>query len=278
MFVQILYIWQEDVKTYWKLRFDNVLHLDVQVLDFDLHAFPSLHCCRVCELRLLQLREKSTHFFKPVFWICFTMPSYKRHKERTASKRVAYLIFQLDNLPLARCIALQVVQHNLSISQKDFGPLQIFLQPLLRLHIPLANLNDAPASLVLFQGLWHMWSQKSKRWSALSGTHSNSMHVCMQTCAQVFIQREHRAAVQPCPGCSAVCTPALFSRAALSACLHTPPPAAPPSVSAAGHVQRVRECDQLRGESDKPHHKPSRFPIFTAVAEYSILQNTHYKI
>lgn len=80
------------------------------------------------------------------------MPNYELHKERTVLKRLAYLIFQLGNLPLARCVALQVVQHNLSISQKDFGPLQIFLQPLLRLHIPLANLNDAPASLVLFQG------------------------------------------------------------------------------------------------------------------------------
>lgn len=66
---------------------------------------------------------------------------------------MAYLIFQLGNLPLAWCVALQMVQHYLSISQKDFGPLQIFLQPLLRLHIPLANLNDTPASLVLFQGL-----------------------------------------------------------------------------------------------------------------------------
>lgn len=70
-----------------------------------------------------------------------------------AFKRMAYLIFELGNLPLARRVALQVVQHNLSISQKDFGPLQIFLQPLLSLHIPLANLNDTPASLDLFQDM-----------------------------------------------------------------------------------------------------------------------------
>lgn len=153
--MQILCNRQEDVKTYWKLRFDHVLHLDVQVLDFNLHAFSSLHCRCLCELRLFQLREESTDFFK------LLLQKYKLHKERTALKRMAYLIFQLGNLPLVRCVALQVVQHNLSISQKDFGPLQIFPQPLLRLHIPLANLNDTPASSVLFQGLWHMWALKS---------------------------------------------------------------------------------------------------------------------
>lgn len=66
---------------------------------------------------------------------------------------MAYLIFQLGNLPLARCVALQVVQHNLSIGKEDFGPLQIFPQPLFRLHIPLAHLNDTITSLVLFQSL-----------------------------------------------------------------------------------------------------------------------------
>lgn len=56
--------------------------------------------------------------------------------------REAYLIFELGDLPLAGGITLQVVQHNLCISQKDFGPLQVFLQPLLCFHISLAHLND----------------------------------------------------------------------------------------------------------------------------------------
>lgn len=81
------------------------------------------------------------------------MPNYELHEHRKAFKRMAHLIFELSNLPLARGIALQVVQHNLRVRQKDFGPLQIFLQPLFSLHIPLANLNDMPASLDLFQDL-----------------------------------------------------------------------------------------------------------------------------
>lgn len=58
---------------------------------------------------------------------------------------MAYLIFELGDLPLAGGVALQMVQHNLCISQEDFGSLQVFLEPLLRLHIPLAHLNDEAA-------------------------------------------------------------------------------------------------------------------------------------
>lgn len=54
--------------------------------------------------------------------------------------RAAYLIFELGDLSLAGGIALQVVQHNLCISQKDFGSLQVSLQSLLCLHIPVAHL------------------------------------------------------------------------------------------------------------------------------------------
>lgn len=108
--------------------------------------------------------------------------------------------------------------------------------------------------------------------------HTPTAHVWMQTCAQ-GLYREHRAKEQPCPGCSAVCTPALSSRAALSACLRTPPPTAPPSVLAAGHVQKVSERDQLYGEPDKPHHKHSRLALLSTFSlclqnSYSILQNT----
>lgn len=210
------------------------------------------------------------------------MQKYKLHKERTALKRMTYLIFQLGNLPLVRCVALQVVQHNLSISQKDFGPLQIFPQPLLRLHIPLANLNDTPASSVLFQGLWHMWALKlliSTKWHTL---HQHA-RVDADLCTGI-IEREHRAKEQPCLGCSAVCTPALFSRAALSACLRTPPPAAPPSVSAAGHVQKVSECDQLYSKPDKTHHKLSclallsTFPLYLQNSCSLHIKNTHYRV
>lgn len=45
------------VKTHRHLSFDNVLHLDMQVLYFKLHAFSSLHCSRAGELWLLQLWE-----------------------------------------------------------------------------------------------------------------------------------------------------------------------------------------------------------------------------
>lgn len=139
-------------KTYRKLRFDHVLHLDVQVLDFHLHAFSSLHCRCVRELRLLQLREKLGDILS---WHCayFRKPNDELHKPKKAFKRMAHLIFELGDLPLARGVALQVVQHNLRVRQKDFGPLQILLQPLLSLHIPLANLSDTPASLDLFQDL-----------------------------------------------------------------------------------------------------------------------------
>lgn len=91
-------------------------------------------------------------------WHCVHLrkPNDELHKHKKAFKRTAHLIFELGNLPLARGVALQVVQHNLRIRQKDFGPLQIFLQLLLSLHIPLANLNDTPASLDLSQGLRHM--------------------------------------------------------------------------------------------------------------------------
>lgn len=63
-------------------------------------------------------------------------------------RAAAYLIFELSDLPLAWSIALQVVQHNLSISQKDFGSLQVFLQPLLRLNVPLVDLEWQIISLL----------------------------------------------------------------------------------------------------------------------------------
>lgn len=176
-------------KTYRKLRFDHVLHLDVQVLDFHLHAFSSLHCRCVRELGLLQLREKLGDILS---WHCvyFRKPNNELDKHKKAFKRMAHLIFELGNLPLARGVALQVVQHNLRICQEDFGPLQIFLQPLLSLHIPLANLNDTPASLDLFQDRWHMWALESSSQSAFQSSHTSTAFTWMQACAQRLYGRK----------------------------------------------------------------------------------------
>lgn len=85
-----------------------------------------------------QCSEKCVFSCKWIIWqfqsiICWDSKVFSRE---------AYLIFQLGNLPLAGGVTFQVVEHNLCISQKDFGPLQVFLQPLLCLHIPLAHLND----------------------------------------------------------------------------------------------------------------------------------------
>lgn len=44
-------------KTHRQLSFDHVLHLDMQVLYFNLHALSSLNCCCGSELWLLQLWE-----------------------------------------------------------------------------------------------------------------------------------------------------------------------------------------------------------------------------
>lgn len=46
-----------DVKTYRHLRFDHILHLDMQVLYFQLHTLSSLHWCCTSKLWLLKLWE-----------------------------------------------------------------------------------------------------------------------------------------------------------------------------------------------------------------------------
>ena len=135
-------------KTHRNLVFGHILHLDVQVLYFNLHALSGLHCRSTGELWLLQLWETGRKEEVPDrlldnLWKCYWNVVWKHHllRHSEAFTRVAYLIFELGDLPLAGGVTLQVVQHNLCISQKDFGPPQVFLQPLLRLHIPLAHLN-----------------------------------------------------------------------------------------------------------------------------------------
>lgn len=67
---------------------------------------------------------------------------FHQNETEESVQRGAYLIFELGDLPLAGGVTLQVFQHYLRISQEDFCSLQVFLQPLLGLHIPLAHLND----------------------------------------------------------------------------------------------------------------------------------------
>lgn len=125
----------------------------------------------------------------------------------------------------------------------------------------------------------------SSKWHALQQHARVDAGVCPG-----IIRKQNRAKEEPCPGCSAFCTPALFSRAALSACLRTPPPAAPPSVSAAGRVQKVSERDTL-----SPANHITNLPVWpcceTALAslprmrnsensfnEYNILRNKNNRI
>lgn len=53
----------------------------------------------------------------------------------------SHLVLQLGDLPLAGRIVLQVVQHDLGVGQEGLGALQVLPQPLLRLDIPLADLE-----------------------------------------------------------------------------------------------------------------------------------------
>lgn len=165
--------------------------------------------------------------------------------------RVAYLIFELGDLSLAGGVTLQVVQHNLCICQQDFGSLQVFLQPLLCLHILLAHLKDK--TLLSNQNCYtyspHLLRFKSSFFPIRrSGTTLNPTHVTALT------ETRSRVVEVPGPGRSAVWTPAPFSRATLSACLHTPPPAVPPSVSAAGHMHSVSGCTNRRSVVNRVRH------------------------
>lgn len=48
--MQPLNMWLKEVRTHRQLGLDHVLHLNVQVLYFYLHAFSGFHCCAACEL------------------------------------------------------------------------------------------------------------------------------------------------------------------------------------------------------------------------------------
>lgn len=55
--------------------------------------------------------------------------------------QVPHLVLQLGDLPLAGRVVLQVVQHDLGVGQEGLGALEVLPQPLLRLDIPLADLE-----------------------------------------------------------------------------------------------------------------------------------------
>lgn len=204
----------DTAKTHRHLGLDNVLHLDMQVLYFQLHALSSFHCSCAGELWLLQLLETGGKIRTQVwgerqtlvgqyqrsildrqgtegasalfmlwdqrsktvfvveclrFKLCYALNCYDW---------VAYLIFELGDLSLAGSVALQVVQHNLSISQKDFGSLQVSLQPLLCLHIPVAHLWMTKHLSTLLQNLQQLSNLKSsffpikKKWRHCSIAHT----------------------------------------------------------------------------------------------------------
>lgn len=78
-----------------------------------------LHCCNFYNLKSLFVQlflSLIKGYSTDIFWI----------RSKIIPRRT-YLIFELDNLPFAGGIALQVVQHDLCISQKDFCSLQVFL-------------------------------------------------------------------------------------------------------------------------------------------------------
>ena len=53
-----------------------------------------------------------------------------------------YLILELGDLPLARCIVLYVVQHDLGVSQQSLGSLQVLPQTLLSLYVTTSHLEN----------------------------------------------------------------------------------------------------------------------------------------
>lgn len=170
-----------------------------------------------------------------------------------------YLIFELSDLPLAGGITLQVVQHNLCISQKDFGSLQVFPEPLLCLHIPLAHLNDKP---LLYSPASLLSSLKtySNPWDSKAFSFQ-SKQVADTKLHRLDYTDMFRVMTVPGPEHSAVWIPALVSLATLFACLHTPPPAVPPSVSAVEHSVKMHKCwihDKVR------HYTPSTVLLDTA--------------
>lgn len=53
-----------------------------------------------------------------------------------------YLILELGDLPLAGCIVLYVVQHDLGVGQQSLGSLQVLPQTLLSLYVATSHLQN----------------------------------------------------------------------------------------------------------------------------------------
>lgn len=53
-----------------------------------------------------------------------------------------YLVLELGDLPLAGCVVLDVVQHDLGVSQQSFGSFQVFPQTLLSLYVTTSHLGN----------------------------------------------------------------------------------------------------------------------------------------
>lgn len=114
----------------------------MKVLDLHLHGLASLDCSSTGKLRLFQLKNTHTHartrnaesVMGPTAPDALCYPELMRGQ-------CTHLVFQLSNLSLAGRVVLQVIQHDLRISQKGFGALQVFPEALFRLHISVANLE-----------------------------------------------------------------------------------------------------------------------------------------
>lgn len=55
---------------------------------------------------------------------------------------VLYLVLELGDLPLAGCVVLHVVQHDLGVSQQSLGSLQVLPQTLLCLNVAMSHLGS----------------------------------------------------------------------------------------------------------------------------------------
>lgn len=60
----------------------------------------------------------------------------------TVSLPWPYLVLELGDLPLAGRIVLNVVQHDLGVSQQRFGSFEVFPQTLLSLYVAASHLEN----------------------------------------------------------------------------------------------------------------------------------------
>lgn len=109
------------------------------------HEGPRFPPPWTCELWLqqhmwIQTPPAGTHINDTESFLGLTAKSAAYYLELINGER-SHLVFQLGNLPLARCIVLKMVQHDLGISQKGFGALQVFPEALFSFYISVANLG-----------------------------------------------------------------------------------------------------------------------------------------